>query len=260
MRTARSARSTSARSCSLADRAASEARTWSRSLAAAGWSPLESPSNAAVCRALANRAFGGWVWAKSSRWAGRSAACCRRGRSPGTGGRRRRCPLAARSGGARGLGACRARLAGGCGRRHTAPHQPRATVDPGSQIDRDYLELLSSARGWRRCGWATAGPDRCETGYRASLRGRRDPLGEPAGEVDAHDRAAVVAGGEATQLLQTAAGDDVLVAAGQQAELGGLDVGGSSLSAAARISGLIRTSSRSPDPSVPMVTVMASSW
>jgi hypothetical protein len=34
--------------------------------------------------------------------------------------------------------------------------------------------------------------------------------------------------------------------------------GGSSLSAAARISGLIRTSSRSRDPSVPMVAVMAS--
>jgi hypothetical protein len=120
MRTARSARSTSARSCSVADRAASDARMWSRSLAAAGWSPLESPSNAAVCRALANRAVGGGVWAKSSEMGDRSAGCCRRGRSPGTGARRRRCPAAARSGAARGLGACRARRAAGCGTRHTA--------------------------------------------------------------------------------------------------------------------------------------------
>jgi hypothetical protein len=69
----------------------------------------------------------------------------------------------------------------------------------------------------------------------------------------------VVAGEEAALPLERAPGDDVLVGvAGQQAELERRVVRGSGLSAAARISGFIRTSSRGPAPSVPMVSVMTS--
>src|SRR5919108_823900 len=57
--------------------------------------------------------------------------------------------------------------------------------------------------------------------------GRPDPPGEPACQVDPDHRAAVVAGEEAALPLERAAGDDVLVAvARQQADIGGLDVGG----------------------------------
>src|SRR5262245_31050371 len=53
------------------------------------------------------------------------------------------------------------------------------------------------------------------------------PPGHPAREVDADDRAALVAGEEAALPLQRAGGDDVLVpVARQQAEVGGRGVRG----------------------------------
>jgi hypothetical protein len=63
----------------------------------------------------------------------------------------------------------------------------------------------------------------------ASPRDRRNPGEEPAGEVDAHDRAALVAGEQAALPLYRVAGDFVLLGvAGQQAELERRVVGGSS--------------------------------
>jgi hypothetical protein len=78
-------------------------------------------------------------------------------------------------------------------------------------------------------------------------------------EVDPGDRARQVAREKAALALETTAGDDVLVrVAGQQAEVGGRMIWGSWVFAAARISGLIRTSSFSPASLALMASVMAS--
>jgi hypothetical protein len=85
------------------------------------------------------------------------------------------------------------------------------------------------------------------------------PGEQPAGEVHADDLPLWVAGEEAALAGERAAGDDVLVAgAGEQTEGEGAWSGGSSLSAAARISGRMRTSSQSPASPVSMVSVMTS--
>src|SRR4029453_19348912 len=56
-------------------------------------------------------------------------------------------------------------------------------------------------------------------GKLSSLRKRRNPLEQPTSKVDAHDRAALVAGEEATLPLQTALGNDLLISvAGEQAD------------------------------------------
>src|SRR2546428_5426095 len=57
------------------------------------------------------------------------------------------------------------------------------------------------------------------TGYPALLGGRRNPAEDTASEVDSNNRAALVAGEEATLPLQTAFGENVLVSVvGQQAD------------------------------------------
>ena len=85
-------------------------------------------------------------------------------------------------------------------------HPPRpVSFDGLSENPAAMVEVLACAR----------------PGAGALLGGRRNPAEQPASEVDPHDRAALVAGEEAALPLQTAAGDDVLVAvAGQQADLG----------------------------------------
>lgn len=67
----------------------------------------------------------------------------------------------------------------------------------------------------------------------------------------------LVAGEESALALHPSRRHDVLVpATGQQTDRGRIEVGGGSLAARARISGLIRMSSVSPEPSLVIVSVM----
>lgn len=84
-------------------------------------------------------------------------------------------------------------------------------------------------------------------------------LKKPASEIDAYDRAVVVAGEVAALPLEAAFSDDVLVAvAGKETDGRGRVVRGISSSDASRISGLISTARVRRAPSVAMSRFMAS--
>ena len=118
-----------------------------------------------------------------------------------------------------------------------------------------FATLRVPGRNWDELARSSAS----ESEYHPAVLGgvHLNPLEQTPGEVDAHNRAAFVTSEKAALPLQTAVRDHVSIrVARQQTDVGRRRSGGGSVFAAARISGLMRTSSLSTDPSVPMVSVM----
>jgi hypothetical protein len=76
--------------------------------------------------------------------------------------------------------------------------EPRTWLEPTSQVPAPTASAHKVRLRYLSARFVTRVP----TGYRALLGGRWNPLEQPAGEVDCHDRAALVAGEKTALPLQ----------------------------------------------------------